>query len=112
MAPLDSRLLNDAAAVYVIYEARLGSTRAGPLTRTRVFERVIGPTRNAIIFTEALMHGALPWRGSDDRRRVFYKYSPRPLAWSRTFDDLTEHPGLTAQRRNILRSPGSSAWRR
>lgn len=68
--------------------------------------RVTGPTGSAIIFTEALTHGTLPWRGSDDRRTVFYKYSPRPLAWSRTFYDPTGYPDLTAQQRDILTPPG------
>ncbi len=47
--------------------------------------KITGPAGSAIIFTEALTHGTLPWRGSDDRRTVFYRYRPRPLAWSRTF---------------------------
>jgi hypothetical protein len=68
--------------------------------------RVTGPAGSAIIFTEALVHGTLPWRGSDERRTVFYKYSPRPLAWSRTFYNPAEYPDLTEQQRDILRSPG------
>jgi hypothetical protein len=67
---------------------------------------VTGPPGSAIIFTEALAHGTLPWRGRDERRTVFYKYSPRPLAWSSTFYDPAEYPELTEQQRDILRSPG------
>jgi hypothetical protein len=68
--------------------------------------RVTGPAGSAVIFTEALAHGTLPWQGSDERRTVFYKYSPRPLAWSRTFYDATQYPDLTERQRDILRSPG------
>ena len=35
---------------------------------------------SAIIFTEALTHGTLPWKASHERRAVLYKYSPGPLA--------------------------------
>jgi hypothetical protein len=68
--------------------------------------RVTGAAGSAVIFTEALAHGTLPWPGADERRTVFYKYCPRPLAWSRTFYDATEYPDLTEQQRYILRSPG------
>ncbi len=65
-----------------------------------------GSAGSAIVFTEALEHGTLPWRGRDERRTVFYKYSPRPLAWSRTYYDPSAYPDLTEQQRDILRSPG------
>lgn len=68
--------------------------------------RVTGPPGSAVIFTEALTHGTLPWQGSDERRTAFYKYSPRSLAWSRTLYDPTEYPDITVQQRDILRSPG------
>lgn len=68
--------------------------------------RVTGPAGSAIVFTEALVHGTLPWRGNDERRTVFYKYSPRTLAWSRTLYDPAEYPDLTERQRDILRSPG------
>ncbi len=68
--------------------------------------RVTGPAGSAVIFTEALAHGTLLWQGSDERRTIFYKYSPRPLAWSRTFYDAAQYPDLTERQRDILRSPG------
>jgi hypothetical protein len=67
---------------------------------------VTGPAGSAIIFTEALVHGTLPWRGDDERRTVFYKYSPRSLAWSRTLYDPAAYPDLTERQRDILTSPG------
>ena len=33
--------------------------------------RVTGPAETAVIFTEALTHGALPWTGQGERRTVF-----------------------------------------
>ena len=57
--------------------------------------RVTGPAGSAVIFTEALVHGTLPWRGSEERRTAFYKYSPRTLAWSRTLYEPDHYPDLT-----------------
>lgn len=68
--------------------------------------RVTGAAGSAIIFTEALVHGTLPWRGSEERRTAFYKYSPRTLAWSRTLYDPGHYPDLTQQQSDFLRSPG------
>ncbi len=68
--------------------------------------KVGGPAGSAIVFTEALTHGTLPWRGSDDRRTVFFKYSPRPLTWSMSYYDPADYPDLTARQRDILTSPG------
>lgn len=36
---------------------------------------------DCIVFTEALMHGTIPWRGDRVRRTLYYKYSPAPLTW-------------------------------
>lgn len=37
---------------------------------------------DVVIFTEALTHGTAPWRGSQQRRTLLYKYSPGNSAWS------------------------------
>ena len=68
--------------------------------------KVTGPAGTAVIFTEALAHGTLPWRGSEERRTLFYKYSPRSLAWSRTLYNPDLYADLTDRQRDILRSPG------
>lgn len=70
--------------------------------------QVTGPAGTAIIFTEALTHGTLPWRGGDERRTVFYKYSPEPLAWSRRYYVPDDYPDLTERQRSLLRPPGRS----
>ena len=59
-------------------------------------------------FTEALAHGTLPWRGSDERRTVFFKYSPEPLAWSRRYYVPDDYLDLTEGQRRLLRPPGLS----
>ena len=69
---------------------------------------VTGPAGTAIIFTEALTHGTLPWRGSHERRTVFFKYSPEPLAWSRSYYVPDDYPDLTERQRSLLRPPGLS----
>lgn len=36
---------------------------------------------DCILFTEALQHGTLPWKGPGVRRTLFMKYSPAHLRW-------------------------------
>lgn len=72
-----------------------------------VVRRVTGPAGTAIVFTEALVHGTLPWRGADERRTAFYKYSPAALSWSANFYDPDEYPQLTERQRAILESPNA-----
>ena len=37
---------------------------------------------DVVIFTEALIHGTLPWRAANQRRTLLYKYSPGSSSWS------------------------------
>ncbi|MYC16757.1 MAG: phytanoyl-CoA dioxygenase family protein [Gemmatimonadetes bacterium] len=41
---------------------------------------------SAIIFTEALMHGALPWKASHERRTLLYRYIPACMAYGRKYE--------------------------
>jgi hypothetical protein len=68
---------------------------------------VTGPAGTAIVFTEAMSHGTLPWRGAGERRTVFLKYNPHPIAWSARFYDRDRYPGLTARQRAILEAPNA-----
>jgi Phytanoyl-CoA dioxygenase (PhyH) len=63
---------------------------------------------SAIIFTEALTHGTFPWQGKHERRTLFYKYSPHPIAWARYYYNADDFPNLTPLQRQILRIPGVS----
>jgi hypothetical protein len=68
---------------------------------------VTGPAGTAILFTEAMTHGTLPWRGSGERRTLFLKYDPGPIAWGATFYDRDRWPDLTARQRAILETPNA-----
>jgi len=68
---------------------------------------VTGPAGTAIVFTEAMSHGTLPWRGAGERRTAFLKYNPHPIAWSASFYDRDRYPGLTERQRAILEPPNA-----
>lgn len=70
-------------------------------------KKVTGPAGSAVIFTEALVHGTLPWHGEDERRTLFYKYSPAPISWARTYYDGNAYDDLTPRQRAILRAPST-----
>ena len=56
-------------------------------------DRVAVDAGDAIIFTEALTHGTLPWGVEDERSTVFYKFSPHTLSWSADFFDSKDFVG-------------------
>ncbi|HEY4456336.1 MAG TPA: phytanoyl-CoA dioxygenase family protein [Pseudonocardiaceae bacterium] len=63
---------------------------------------------SAVIFSEALIHGTLPWRGSKDRRTLFVRYSPGALLFRN--DPLPEDydsyaDALTPLQRAIFEPP-------
>jgi hypothetical protein len=39
------------------------------------------PAGSLLVFTEALVHRTIPWRGDETRWAVLYKYSPASSAW-------------------------------
>lgn len=69
-------------------------------------QAVTGPAGSAILFTEALTHGTLPWKGAGERRTAFFKYCPRPLAWARRYYDATDVEGLSEEQQRVARGPG------
>ncbi len=68
---------------------------------------VTGPAGTAIIFTEALTHGTLPWRGAGERRTLFYKYSPHPVSWSASYYDVSLYDDLSEAERAALEAPNA-----
>ena len=81
-------------------------------TDVRSFERpahyVAQPSAKAgdvIFFTEAVIHGTMPWRAAHERRSLLYKYSPGHSAWSGHFYNLSEYGELTDQQQRILSPP-------
>lgn len=69
-------------------------------------QAVTGPAGTAIIFTEALTHGTLPWHGAE-RRTLFYKYSPPTLSWARDYYDANRYSDLSERQRAILEPPNA-----
>lgn len=62
-----------------------GSHRADepvPAGAEALVEHVSQPEGSLLVFTEALVHCTLPWRGRGDRLALLYKYSPGNSAWS------------------------------
>ena len=60
-----------------------------------------------LIFTEALVHGTMPWTADHERRCLLYKYSPGHSAWDRDGYDLADYRSfhLTERRRRIMQPP-------
>ena len=67
---------------------------------------VTGKAGTAVIFTEALTHGTMPWHG-DERRTLFYKYSPNSVSWYAEYYDADRYEGLTESQRKILEAPNA-----
>lgn len=68
---------------------------------------VTGPAGTAVIFTEALTHGTLPWKGAGERRTLFYKYSPNAVSWSAHYYDASRYKGLSERQQAILEAPNA-----
>lgn len=49
---------------------------------TSIVQQIPTQAGDCVIFTEALTHGTLPWKGPGVRRTLFFKYAPCQLAWS------------------------------
>lgn len=77
-----------------------------------VVTKVSGPAGTAIIFTEALTHGPLPWTGAHERRTLFLKFSPYNSSWSSRYYDAEAYEGLSDRAKEILEPPMSLSMRR
>jgi hypothetical protein len=78
----------------------------------RLFERgahyVDQPTAkagDALFFTEALIHGTMPWRAKHQRRTLLYKYSPGHSTWAKEFYNLDEYSELTERQQRMMATP-------
>ncbi len=86
-----------------------GSHRAGtglPAGAEALVVEVPVHAGDLLVFTEALAHCTVPWRGPGERLAVLYKYSPGSSAWSdwehlRPVLDLP----LTDRQRRLLQPP-------
>jgi hypothetical protein len=67
---------------------------------------------DCVVFSEALTHGTIPWRGPGVRRTLYYKYSPCHSSWSNTAyfpmksdPTVPEFEHLLTERQRILLDP-------
>ena len=60
---------------------------------------------DALIFTEATIHGTLPWRAEHERRALLFKYSPGHSSWALDYYDDVD--GLTEQQQRMMASPSA-----
>ena len=67
-------------------------------------QAVTGPAGTAVLFTEALTHGALPWSGAGERRTLFYKYHHHGASWASSYPVAEDLP-VTDRQRRILEPP-------
>ena len=78
----------------------------------RPVEYVVQPAAeagDALIFTEAVIHGTMPWRSSTERRTLLFKYSPGHSSWARDWYGGIDVGELTAQQQRLLAPPSSQA---
>ena len=86
-----------------------GSHRAGMAVPAGAEAMVVEVPMRAgdlLVFTEALAHCTVPWRGPHDRLALLYKYSPGSSAWSdwHQLRPVLDHR-LTDQQRRLLQPP-------
>jgi hypothetical protein len=76
--------------------------RSNPIARA-----VTGPAGTAVLFTEALSHGTLPWKGLHERRTVFFKYNAYCTSFADVYLDESSAAWdeLTPRQRLILEAP-------
>jgi hypothetical protein len=62
---------------------------------------------DVIIFSEATVHGATPWRGKHQRRVAIYRFSPANLGYGRGYLEVEPAmlSGMTPLQRAVLEPP-------
>jgi len=73
-----------------------------------VVRQIEAPAGSAIVFTEALTHGTMPWKAGHERRSILYKYSPGPMTYSKRYvpegvDEVLDE--FTSSQRAVLEPP-------
>lgn len=85
-----------------------GSHRADepvPPGADRMVVEIAQPAGSLLVFTEALAHCTIPWRGGADRYVLMFKYSPGSSAWAHEplGDEIASL--LSARARHLLQPP-------
>ena len=65
---------------------------------------------DVVFFTEALIHGTMPWIAEGERRSLLYKYSPGHSAWSGNYYSLNDYEELS-ERQELMLAPPSIGGR-
>ena len=66
-------------------------------------------TGDVLIFTEALIHGTIPWDADHERRTLLFKYSPPHSTWAKKPYDLADYPNATEQQKRLFAPPSVEA---
>lgn len=67
---------------------------------------------DAVIFTEALTHGTLPWTASHERRSILFKYSPGHASWGQGRYDDALRELMTEEDQKLMLEPPYVAHRK
>jgi Phytanoyl-CoA dioxygenase (PhyH) len=67
---------------------------------------------DVVLFTEALVHGTLPWRAPYERRTLLYKYSPGNSSWGKDEALPRRLAPMLSDRQRLLFEPPYVAYRR
>ena len=73
-------------------------------------KRIAARPGDAIVFTEALTHGTLPWEVDAKRQTIFYKFSPHGTTWSADYfnpDDYRCYEDMDARKLAMLEPPNA-----
>ncbi len=70
--------------------------------------RIGGAAGSAIIFTESLAHGTLPWRASHQRRTIFAKFNAHSTSYSSSYFDMIDFKGELSHREWQILMPPSA----
>lgn len=65
---------------------------------------------DAIIFTETLVHGTLPWQVDAKRQTAFFKFSPHGTSWTADYfdpSDFVHYPDVTDRQLALLEAPNA-----
>jgi ectoine hydroxylase-related dioxygenase (phytanoyl-CoA dioxygenase family) len=60
---------------------------------------------DALIFTEALMHGTMPWTAEHERRALLFKFSPGHSAWAQSYYNPADYENPTEQQIRLMAPP-------
>lgn len=64
-------------------------------------------TGDALIFTEATMHGTLPWTAENERRTLLYKFTSGHVSYASTYYNHDDYEDLTEQQKRVLTPPSA-----